>query len=265
MSDTDTIHHARPLAPWVGGKHHLACRLVRRIEAIPHRLYAEPFIGMAGVFLRRSRPAPAEAINDRSQEVVTLFRVVRHHPEALLSEMRFQLASRAEFSRLLRVPADTLTDIQRAARFLTLQRLVYGGKPGATSFPARRSQPRSFDAAALRRTVEALHDRLARVTIECLDYQEFIRRYDHAGALFYLDPPYYLCEDYYGKGLFSRSDFERLADLLGSIKGRWLMSINDHPEIRRLFGRFRIDEEPVSYRVGGAVKPVVELVISGGG
>ena len=218
---------------------------------------------MGGVFLRRSKPAPAEAINDRSQEVVTLFRVVRHHPEALLSEMRLQLASRAEFSRLLRVPADTLTDIQRAARFLTLQRLVYGGKPGATSFPARRQRGENMSAADLRRAVEALHDRLARVTIECLDYQEFIRRYDHAGALFYLDPPYYLCEDYYGKGLFSRDDFERLAYLLGGIKGRWLMSINDHPEVRRLFGRFRIDEEPVSYRVGGAVKPVVELVISG--
>ena len=123
----------------------------------------------------------------------------------------------------------------------------------------------TFGADTLRRAVEALHDRLARVTIECLDYQEFIRRYDGPGALFYLDPPYYLCEDYYGKGLFSRDDFEHLADLLGGIKGRWLMSINDHPEVRRLFARFRIDEEPVAYRVGGVVKPVVELVIGGGG
>ena len=43
------------------------------------------------------------------------------------------------------------------------------------------------------------------------------------------------------------------------------MSINDHPEVRRLFGRFRIEEEAVNYRVGGVAKPVVELVISGGG
>ena len=42
------------------------------------------------------------------------------------------------------------------------------------------------------------------------------------------------------------------------------MSINDHPEVRELFERFRIEEEPVNYRVGTAVKPVVELVISGG-
>ena len=43
------------------------------------------------------------------------------------------------------------------------------------------------------------------------------------------------------------------------------MSINDHPEIWRLFARFSIDEEPAAYRVGGVVKPVVELVIGGGG
>ena len=135
--------------------------------------------------------------------------------------------------------------------------------------PARpRFRPDASGAKTCRRPISAAPSKPSTtgwhgVTIECLDYQEFIRRYDHAGALFYLDPPYYLCEDYYGKGLFSRDDFERLAYLLGGIKGRWLMSINDHPEVRRLFGRFRIDEEPVSYRVGGAVKPVVELVISG--
>ena len=219
---------------------------------------------MGGVILRKP-PSPCEAINDRSGEVVTLFRVVKYHPEELLSEMRLQLVSRQEFQRHLQVNPDTLTDIQRAARFLTLQRLAYGGKPGETSFPARRQRGETLSAADLRRAVEAVHDRLGRVTIENLGYAEFIERYDGAKALFYLDPPYYLCEYYYGKNLFSRDDFERLADLLGGIKGYWLMSINDHPEVRRLFGRFRIDEGPVTYRVGGAIKPVVELVISGGG
>lgn len=159
-------------------------------------------------------------------------------------------------------PPDTLTDVQRAARFLTLQRLAYGGKPGSTSFPVRRQRSENLGATDLRQAVEALHNRLARVTIECLDYQEFVTRYDGPSALFYLDPPYYLCEHYYGKDLFARDDFGRLADLLGGIKGRWLMSINDHPEVRRLFRAFRIDEEPANYQVGGAVKPVTELVIS---
>ncbi len=45
---------AEPLAPWFGGKKHLAKRIIERIDAIPHRCYAEPFVGMGGVFLRRA-------------------------------------------------------------------------------------------------------------------------------------------------------------------------------------------------------------------
>lgn len=261
MKSRDSIPKARPLAAWVGGKRSLAHRLIRRIGAVPHHLYAEPFVGLGGVFLRRSHPAPVEVINDRSADVINLFRICRHHPEALLSEMRLQLVSRAEFRRLAAIAPDTLTDVQRAARFLTLQRLVYGGKPGSLSFPTRPSRPSSLDSQSLRAAIEALHDRLSKVTIENLDYHEFITRYDRENALFYLDPPYYLCEHYYGRDLFRRADFSRLADLLGNIKGRWLMSINDHPEIRRLFAHFQIDEEPVNYRIGGLVKPVVELVV----
>jgi len=263
MNRTDSTRpaHARPLAPWVGGKRGLARHLVARIAAIPHRLYAEPFVGMGGVFLRRPSRATVEAINDGSRDVATLFRVVRHHPEALLSEMRLQLVSRDDFRRLLAVPPESLTDIQRTARFVALQRMAYGGKPDCSSFPVRPSNPKTFDAGVLRSLVEAAHDRLARVTIECLDFQEFIERYDRPEGLFYLDPPYFGCENYYGKGLFVRSDFERLAALLARTKARWLMSLNDHLETRRLFGAFAVEEVPVTYQIGGP-KPVVELVVS---
>lgn len=259
--DSNTAVSARPLAPWVGGKRNLAQRLVARIDAIPHHAYMEPFVGMAGVFLRRRQTAPVEGVNDLSMDVANLFRIVRHHPDALLSELRLALPSRAEFSRQLRVDPSTLTDVQRAARFLFLQRLVYGGKPGGGSFPTLPTKSRSLDATLLRRMIEALHARLARVTIECLNYQEFITRYDRPGTLFYIDPPYYGCEHYYGCGLFERGDFEKLAELLASLKGRFLMSINDTPEIRRLFARFPMEEIPTAYRIGVAAKPVVELVI----
>lgn len=104
-------------------------------------------------------------------------------------------------------------------------------------------------------------DRLASVTIENLDSGEFIARYDHQGALFYVDPPYWGREHYYGRDLFERQDFARLAEVLGRIKGRFILSIDDVPEIRQLFGAFTIEEEPVTYRLNG-LKPVTELVIS---
>ena len=80
-------------------------------------------------------------------------------------------------------------------------------------------------------------------------------------TLFYLDPPYYGCEDYYGKNLFSREDFQKMSDQLATIKGQFIMSINNHPEIRRIFARFKIEEIETKYSIRQSQK-VVELLIS---
>ena len=104
--------------------------------------------------------------------------------------------------------------------------------------------------------------------IECLPYGEFIARYDRPGALIYLDPPYWGSEDDYGKAMFEPGDFARLADQLRGIKGRFLMSINDVPEVRELFAGFDLQEVSTSYTVGkksGSRGQRSELLVSGGG
>ena len=79
----------------------------------------------------------------------------------------------------------------------------------------------------------------------------------------YCDPPYRGFEDYYGKGLFGPEDFTRLRDSLVGIKGKFLLSINDVPEIRELFKGFRIEEAQVGYSLcaEGKQKRVKELLI----
>jgi hypothetical protein len=89
-----------PPAPWLGGKKLLARRICRILAATPHDAYAEPFLGMGGVFLRRALKPRVEVINDVAGDVVTLFRVLQRHPEALLRELRWRPAMRVEFDRL---------------------------------------------------------------------------------------------------------------------------------------------------------------------
>ena len=126
MSERTT---AKPIAPYLGGKRNLAKRLCRVIDAHDHQTYAEPFVGMGGIFLRRKRAVRAELINDASRDVYTLFRILQEHYVAFLDLLRFQITTQAEFQRLCAVDPETLTDLQRAARFLYLQRLAFGGKP----------------------------------------------------------------------------------------------------------------------------------------
>ncbi|WP_338662651.1 DNA adenine methylase [Pararoseomonas sp. SCSIO 73927] len=253
-------------APYLGGKRNLARRVIARLGAIPHTTYVEPFIGMGGIFLRRPFRAKAEVINDISTDVANLFRILQRHYVPLMDMLRWQLTSRSEWQRLNAANPDTLTDLERAARFLYLQRLCFGGKVSGRTFGVTPGVPARFDVAKLASTLEEVHERLSGVVIERLPYAELLRRYDRPGTLFYCDPPYWDCETDYGEGVFARGDFELLADALAGLKGRFLLSLNDTPGVREVFGRFSIEEVDVTYSVGQHAArrpPAREVLISG--
>jgi DNA adenine methylase len=184
----EAIEPVRPIAPYVGGKRALAKRLVERIDAIPHEIYAEPFVGMGGIFFRRRRRPRKEVINDISADVVNLFRLLQRHFQQLLDVLKWQICSRAEFERLMAVDPATLTDLERAARFLYLQRTAFGGKV-RPHYGVSYTAGARFDLTKLVPMLEDVHERLCGVDIERLPYAELVERYDTPGTLFYLDPP----------------------------------------------------------------------------
>ena len=131
-------------------------------------------------------------------------------------------------ARVQGMDPETLTDIQKAVRFYYLLKGGYGGKIKSQTFGL-----------------------------------SMIRKADREHTFFYIDPPYYGFEDYYGKGVFDRKDFESLKDILSQIKGKFLMSINDTEEICELFKSFGLERvETVYTAAGGAgAKKVQALLI----
>ena len=248
------VQSVKPVAPYLGGKKNLFKRICSIIDATPHTTYAEPFVGMGGIFLRRKMRPKAEVINDYGRDVSNLFRILQRHYPQFMDMMRFQITTRIEFSRLVDTDPNTLTDLERAARFLYIQRITFGGHTTAHYFGVSKKNPARFNLTTLEPMLEDLHSRLSGVIIECLDYAQFIPRYDGPNTLFYLDPPYFGCENDYGKGLFSRADFEKMAEILSDIKGRFILSINDVPQIRETFANFRITPVRTTYTIGANTK-----------
>lgn len=258
------VRPVKPLAAYVGGKRNLSGRLVEMIGTVPHATYAEPFVGMGGVFFRRDRRPRQEVINDLSGDVATLFRVLQEHYAALVDEMRFKLSSRAEFDRLMRQDPETLTDLRRSARFLYLQTLAFGGRVADRHYGVSMGQPARFDFNKIVPRLQDVHDRLSGVSIEQLPFDRFIARYDRPETLFYCDPPYWGTEDYYGKALFHRSDFERLSQCLKGVRGRFILSLNDTPEVREIFSWAEIEGVELNYRLSGRPTLGREVIITGG-
>lgn len=268
MTDLFSFSAVRPVSPpaaYLGGKRQLAQRIAALFEQIPHALYAEPFVGMGGVFFRRRLVPRAEVINDRSGDVATLFRILQRHYPQLMEVMKFQLTSRREFERLAATDPSTLTDLERAARFLYLQRLAFGGKITGRSFGVDTTGPARFNIGRLGVILEEVHERLSSVVIENLDWRDFIDRYDKPGVLFYLDPPYFGCETDYGKNVFARQDFDEMAERLSAIQGRFIISLNDRPEVRDTFARYPMASVGLIYTInGGEGKDVGEVIIFDG-
>ena len=122
------VQKAKPLAAWLGGKSRLAKTICPLIDQADHEVYVEPFFGMGSIFLGRNERPRKEVINDRNEEIMNLFRVVQSDMAGLVKAMAFMLESRSEFERLEKLDPTRLDPTPRAARFLYLQRLSFGGK-----------------------------------------------------------------------------------------------------------------------------------------
>lgn len=230
-----------PLA-YIGGKQRLAKRIIEIFP--PHTTYVEPFAGGAQVFFHKD-PSEVEVLNDLYGEVANFFRICQSHHEELLRCLQFCLVSRKWFSLFKLQNPETLTDIQRAARFFYLQKNSFAGLVRSPTYHYHVVRPPSFNVGRLPQLFEKAHQRLQRVQIECLPYEEILKRYDRPKTLFYLDPPYWNRKLY--KFNFAENDFKKLEEHLRQIQGKFVLSLNDLPEVRQLFHRFEMREVQLPY------------------
>lgn len=238
---------AQPIIPWIGGKRRLADRIFPLFPR--HSCYVEPFAGGAALFFLRPVPAEVEVLNDINGDLVNLYRVVQHHLEEFIRQFKWALSSRQVFKWLQETRPETLTDIQRAARFYYLQQSAFGGRVDGQSYGTATTQPPGLNLLRIEEALSAAHLRLSNTYIEHLSWSECIRRYDRPHTLFYCDPPYWQTEGY---GVpFGFEQYEEMAELIGLIKGKAIISLNDHPDIRRVFGRYHIESTDITYTVGG--------------
>lgn len=222
----------KPLFSYPGGK----SRMLKHIlPLIPDDMacFVEAFGGAAAVLLARERTG-LEVFNDIRGEVVNVFRQSKHHGEALARELELFPNSREEFYRIRDNPGSAVTEIQRAARFLHMQRLSFGGD--ASSFGTGKLGGGASHASMANRIdlARELARRLDKVVVEHLDWQKLVVTYDGPGTFFYFDPPYLdaPCHQYDG---WTVDQFREMAAVLAGLKARWLLSTNDRSEIREIF------------------------------
>ena len=237
-----------PLA-YSGDKSRLSEKIVARIPK-DHVCYCEPFSGAAWVFFRKE-PSKVEVINDLDGELVNFWRVVQNHLQPFMDYFKWAVISRKLWLLENRKDPATLTDLQRASRYYYLQRLGFAGKTADRTFGLSASRPMNLNLTTMEETLLEVHWRMERATIENLDGCLCIERYDRPDTFFYIDPPYYDMSQCYAHK-FLEEDFMRLEKTLRKIKGRFLLSLNDHADVRKRFKGFHQDKVTLIYSSGNS-------------
>ena len=187
----------RPVARYPGSKNREARNIIALMP--PHKVYVEPFCGVAGVFMSKKR-ARSEILNDLSGDVLNLLRVLADEETAaeLADAVRATPYSRQIHSEAWKMFAGggTAEPVGRALNFLVRGAMSHAGKgllknPGFDArvnrdgFMGRVNYWRDYPDFA-----GAFTTRLRGVVLECLEASRVIDLYDGPETLFYLDPPY---------------------------------------------------------------------------
>src|SRR5712692_6420894 len=227
---------------YIGGKNRLAKKIIAMLPE--HITYVEPFAGGAQVLFHKP-PSNVEVLNDLDFDIVNFFRVCQWHYEEFVRYLRFCLVSRKLHELHLETNPATLTDIQRAGRFFYLQNNSFGGLILKQKFHYGVTQPSNYNPTRIPEIIEQTHKRLQRVQIESLPYERVIEKYDRPTTVFYLDPPYWERKLY--KFNFTEEDFIAMEQRLHRVKGKFILSLDDHPKVRELFKAFRIERTEIFY------------------
>jgi DNA adenine methylase len=232
MSATRT----KPFIKRQGGKGKLVGRLLPMLP--PSRCYVEAFGGGAALLLAKPKqPKQLEVYNDADGELSNAFRQVRDHGPEVIRCLANRLDSRRDFVASRKADLSGLTEIQRAVRFIFLNRLSFGADQNFFAVRKTPGKGGGLPFELIQHLIESVAKRLDRVVIENLSWERLFKNYDHAETFWFLDPPYLNTTH----GSYSRwklPDWEAFAAGVKLLKGEWILTTGDLPAMRALFSDY---------------------------
>jgi DNA adenine methylase len=243
----------KPLFCRIGSKHLMSEDIISNFPE--HLIYVEPFIGGGGVYWNKE-PSSAEVINDLDTTLINDYRLIKKvSPDT--SEYPINLNT-----------IDKLTKFIKQKNSSNEDKLIEAVIRRCNGFSGRYTTNNNLynptNPYIRLKNIKEYKDRIKKTVIKNEDYKKIILKYDTSDTLFYLDPPYENSADMYFKGGHV-IDYEEMASILKNIKGKFVLSINGSPYIKRIFGNFKIKKIKLKTRAHKSsvigLKPREELLI----
>ncbi len=244
------LNLSKPFLKWAGGKTGLLPQIIPHIPAKIMGTYYEPFLGGGAMFFRLQ---PERAVlSDSNAELINAYVQVRDACDRLIQRLHGHqhLHSQAYYYQVRGQSLQLLTDIERAARFIYLNKTCFNGlhrenKSGQFNVPIGSSKtPWSVDKEGIKAASLALQD----AEIVCRNFKDFPKHDLKDQDFVYLDPPYQSVSktsDFtsYTRDGFTGGDQVSLRQLFGFLDSQGVpvaLSNSDHSFVREMYDQWAI-------------------------
>ena len=242
-----------PVLKWVGGKRQLLDTLRPLLPKTINK-YCEPFVG-GGAMLFDLQPKKA-LVNDINSDLILVYTVIRDSVDELIQRLeQFENTSEAFYAvrdwDRDRHKYEALSDIERAARIIYLNKTCYNGlyrvnNAGEFNSPFGNYKNPNIVNAPVLRAVSAYFN-VAEITFSSVDYAELLKNV-RRGTFVYLDPPYDPVSDTssftgYARGGFTKDDQIRLRECCDELNRRgvrFMLSNSATDFIREQYAAYHI-------------------------
>ena len=255
---------------WAGSKRKTLPRL-KPFWAEEHERYVEPFAGSASLFFALG---PARAIlGDLNRDLIATYSTIKTDPQGVATALTLWKTNEDTYYRVRDEMRDLEDPVDRAARFVYLNRLCFNGlfrtnRKGHFNVPyGAKGAGRLPDAAIF----EAVSRCLRGAKLVAKDFSEVLAMVA-PGDLVYMDPPYRVASRRvfreYQAGEFSSLDLSRLRSWLKKLDDQgidFIVSYADSQEGRGLGEGFSAKRVRVRRNIAGFAKHrrfAYELLIS---
>jgi len=207
----------------------------------PHTTYVELFAGSAVLFFNLPK-AKKNVLNDLDEDVYDRLRLLKKAPldPSLYKQNLNTLTSITQFyHHHTQDDADILYEPKEIADEILYQKIKssngYMGVPVVNDKIYNKTNPLN-----ILKKLDYYKCMMKDVIVTNKDYETIVNKYDSPTTFFFIDPPY---ENTIKNHFYSSKetfDYDRLNNVLKNIKGKFLMTINDSKNIRKIFGEFNI-------------------------
>jgi len=214
-----------PIFCRVGGKTSIVEDILKVIPK--HTTYVEAFAGGASVFWNKPK-AKQNVLNDLDAELIDGYKALKkastNPADYPFIDDKNEKIRKDKMNEFISKNYTNPTSIVMKTIYKTCNTYASSGK-GKIFLPRHQKTKLNL--------ISYFIDKIKNnVVITSQDYKAVLKKYDKSTTFFFLDPPYEKSGELYKN---SYIDYEEMADLLKKIKGKFLVTINDSPEIRKIF------------------------------